>query len=335
MSNTAVNWAYKQNITAEISARIPAPGEATGYVDGTKVVTVKGGLKFVLVTLADMADSEHSCFPGIDLIAELTGIAPSTVRSHIDSLIGLSLVARETRRRKDGSRTSNRYYLDVDGALTAAREYEHTIGDVIDPSEDANDQAPDSGGSESVLPMPVETLINSQELAVDKRQILAAQAPDSGGAFLNHQVNHQLLSPVVPITGFELEAIEPPEPSLDDLFAEFWKIWPRKVSRAAAEKRWPTAVDLTRRGHPGPSGQTAAATLIIAAASAWAHQWTEVEHRELEHIPHAATWLHQQRWEDELPAASERRRQGRDAESLDFVARVAAREAAVGREIER
>jgi DNA-binding transcriptional ArsR family regulator len=327
VSSTAVNWAYKQNITAEISARIPAPKPAKGYVDGTKIVTVKGGLKFVLVTLADLADSEHSCFPGIEYLADKTGIAASTVRNHIESLIALGLVTKETRRRKDGARTSNRYYLDVDGTITAAREYEHTIGDVIDP----NAQAPGTGSSEDALAESD----NRQDLALDYRQISADLPPESGGAFLNHQVNHQLLTPVVPIGGFELETIEPPEPTLDDLFSEFWKIWPRKVSRAAAEKRWPAAVDLTRRGHPGPNGQTAAATLIIASASAWAHQWTEVEHRELEHIPHAATWLHQQRWEDELPAASARRPQGRDAESLDFVARIAARESATGREIER
>lgn len=149
MSNRALTWAYKQT-------------------------TVKAGRKFVLVTLADLADQEHSCFPGIVELSNLTGIGQSTVREHIEALITLGLISREQRRRKNGARTSNRYYLDVDGALAAAQ------------------QAPDSGGSEE----EPDDADKSQNLALDKRQKSAHLAPDSGGALVNPQIPEGLNGPV-------------------------------------------------------------------------------------------------------------------------------------------
>lgn len=69
--------------------------------------------KFVLVVLADYADDEHSCFPGQGLVAKRTGSSVSTVARAMKRLEEAGLVRRDRRFRKDGSRTSDRYFLPV------------------------------------------------------------------------------------------------------------------------------------------------------------------------------------------------------------------------------
>lgn len=90
MSNKAITWAYSQ--------------------------TLKAGTKFVLVTLADMADQDDSCYPGIDTLAKLTGFGPTAIRGHIDALIKAGYVTTERRHKRNGARTSDRYYLQLDAS---------------------------------------------------------------------------------------------------------------------------------------------------------------------------------------------------------------------------
>ncbi len=90
---------------------------------------------------------------------------------------------------------------------------------------------------------------------------------------------------------------EPPYPPkgvrLAEAFGLFWTAYPRKVSRAAAQKAFtkldpdkPTldriVDDLTRRFTSG--------------------EWSIAPDR-IQYIPHASTYLNQRRWEDEPPAA--------------------------------
>jgi DNA-binding transcriptional regulator PaaX len=88
MSNKAITWAFEQDLPT---------------ID-----------KFVLVVLADYADEAHSCYPGQQRIATNTGASVSTVRRALARLERHGLILRERRRRKDGSRTSDRYLLPVD-----------------------------------------------------------------------------------------------------------------------------------------------------------------------------------------------------------------------------
>lgn len=73
--------------------------------------------------------------------------------------------------------------------------------------------------------------------------------------------------------------VEPPR------FAEFWSLYPRKVARAAALKNW-IKQKLDQQ-----------ADLIIAAIQLQAPDFLA---RETDKIPHAATWLNQERWKDEI-----------------------------------
>lgn len=68
------------------------------------------------------------------------------------------------------------------------------------------------------------------------------------------------------------------------MFEEFWKCYPRRVARFAAEKEWKLMKEKERL--------TAIETIPLHA-----EQWKDTEKQ---YIPHASTWLHQKRWEDEI-----------------------------------
>lgn len=78
-------------------------------------------------------------------------------------------------------------------------------------------------------------------------------------------------------------------------FDRFWRLYPRKVGKAKAEKAWvKLKVDASLFARIG------------TALAAWcnSHDWTKDGGQ---FIPHAATWLNGKRWEDELPAAGAQR----------------------------
>lgn len=87
MSNQAITWAFGQSLPT---------------ID-----------KFVLVVLADYADEARSCYPGQERIAANTGASVSTVRRALARLEHRGLIVRERRQRRDGSRTSDRYVLQL------------------------------------------------------------------------------------------------------------------------------------------------------------------------------------------------------------------------------
>ena len=80
--------------------------------------------------------------------------------------------------------------------------------------------------------------------------------------------------------------------AVSERFTLFWKAYPKKVGKGAAEKTWkkikPTAELFN----------TIMAAIDAAKAS---EQWQRENGR---YIPNPTTWLNQRRWEDELPAAA-------------------------------
>jgi helix-turn-helix protein len=69
--------------------------------------------KFVLVLLANYADERNTCFPGQELLARNIGICTREVRRHIAALEEAGLISRERRQRVNGSRTSDRFTLNI------------------------------------------------------------------------------------------------------------------------------------------------------------------------------------------------------------------------------
>jgi len=91
-----------------------------------------------------------------------------------------------------------------------------------------------------------------------------------------------------PERGSGKPSIEPPlEPSLlnNNYFDEFYSEYPRKVGKGAARKAWAKAIkkdDVHK---------------IISSASLYAKSIVGTDQT---FVPHPATWLNQERWEDEL-----------------------------------
>ncbi|MGI3199625.1 hypothetical protein ACRJ4W_15340 [Streptomyces sp. GLT-R25] len=79
----------------------------------------------------------------------------------------------------------------------------------------------------------------------------------------------------------------PPTPPADTGFDEFWAAYPRKVAKGTARGAWVKAL---KRG--------VSAQHIIAAATRAAAQW-RAAHTELRFVPHPATWLNSERYDDE------------------------------------
>ena len=116
----------------------------------------------------------------------------------------------------------------------------------------------------------------------------------------------------------EGEKIKTEQNAQEGGFAEFWKIYPKKVGKAAAEKAWkklkPDA-DLFER-------------IMAAVETAKASdQWQRENGR---FIPNPTTWISQARWDDELPAgAAFQQQQGRTSikpDTMSILARIIAEE---------
>lgn len=66
-------------------------------------------------------------------------------------------------------------------------------------------------------------------------------------------------------------------------FEEFWKLYPRKIGKGKARDKYKSLVSKHE--------------LIITALNKQIPCWKDIE---VKYIPHPATWLNQERWEDEI-----------------------------------
>jgi hypothetical protein len=95
------------------------------------------------------------------------------------------------------------------------------------------------------------------------------------------------------------------EPSTDGMFDTFWKAYPRKVNKQAAEKAF---------NKLNPSENLFKAIMAGLENHKKSKQWTDPQY-----IPHASTWLNGKRWEDELESAANPQQQPEwDGESNPF-----------------
>ena len=92
-------------------------------------------------------------------------------------------------------------------------------------------------------------------------------------------------------------------------FTRFWDIYPRKVGKGAARTAWARA---TRKTAP---------EVITEAAHAHARTWASAD-TEARFIPHPASWLNAERWNDTLPdvAPTGRTAEDRRRGALDWAA---------------
>lgn len=71
-------------------------------------------------------------------------------------------------------------------------------------------------------------------------------------------------------------------------FDDFWLLYPRRVAKRDAQKAWQR---MSEDEH----------LAAIVAMADWRRVWRD---KEVQYIPHPATWLHGARWEDELPVTA-------------------------------
>jgi len=67
--------------------------------------------KLVYIYLHDRMDSERKAWPGLNTIAKDLSVSRSTVKRAVKDLEKAGLIRKEPHFRKNGSATSNRYYL--------------------------------------------------------------------------------------------------------------------------------------------------------------------------------------------------------------------------------
>ncbi len=75
--------------------------------------------KLVLLALADHADDDGVCWPGMRLVAQKAGISKRTAQRHVKKLEDAGLLRKETRMEDEGQ-TSNKYILAVVGDQSPA-----------------------------------------------------------------------------------------------------------------------------------------------------------------------------------------------------------------------
>jgi len=77
-------------------------------------------------------------------------------------------------------------------------------------------------------------------------------------------------------------------------FEEFWSVYPKKIAKKSAQAKYIS----TLKGE----GEIAAAE-IQSGLERWLKKW-KADKTELQYIPHATTWINQERWKDEFESKS-------------------------------
>jgi hypothetical protein len=83
--------------------------------------------KLILMALADAADDQGICWPSVPTVTNKCSVSTRTVRRVMQAIVADGLLQSEPRYRKDGSCSSNRYWLLLEG------------GDKLSPPPDRGD----------------------------------------------------------------------------------------------------------------------------------------------------------------------------------------------------
>lgn len=81
----------------------------------------------------------------------------------------------------------------------------------------------------------------------------------------------------------------------DEHFDTFWNVYPRKTNKQGAKKAW----DKIK-----PDEMLTASIMLALVKQEKSDQWAKDNGK---FIPHASTWLNQERWNDEMPGKAVRK----------------------------
>lgn len=178
MSVRAITWAYTQELSC--------------------------GAKFVLVTLADYADENRSCWPSVAKLSAKTGQADRTIRYHLEALEKSGHITRVRERRPDGTYAQYRFILQLDWpAADFARP-------AAIPADGKKQQEPAAKNDEN----------QRQNLPRNNRHLEPSIYPSMRAREITHNTN------------------EEPEG-----FSKWFDAYPKKTGRHAAEREYAAAIE--------------------------------------------------------------------------------------------
>ena len=221
--------------------------------------STRGNDLLMLLAIADFADDEGNAYPAVSTLAEKCRIQG---RGANKILASLRKIGELEIRQNEGPKGTNRYRITLPACPLSHRTppvQMDTLSHGTAPPVQM-DPIPLSHGTD-------EPSVNHQEPSTR-----ACDALDSDKS--NRSCSHS--SSLV----------------VDDGFADFWKQYPKKVAKPAAEKAWRKLK---------PSGQMHADLLAGLKKQKASDQWQKDGGK---FIPHPATWLNQRRWEDAGEGAS-------------------------------
>lgn len=166
--------------------------------------------------------------------------------------------------------------------------------------------------------VPLKTITYSQKFEESSRSTPQPLVEESDRERRGEDLDQKHCSILEPLTGELLDDQRSTKRTIDksalkEWFAIFWKLYPRKVGKATAEKKFATKCKDQK-------------TLDLIIASVGAHIANAWNLAEMNFIPHATTWLNQERWNDEVshvrPTNNITNRQGSGPAGLSLVDQV-------------
>ena len=203
--------------------------------------------KLVLLSLADRANESHECYPSTKRLCHDTGLYRETIFEAIKAMEDLGLIIVERQLGK-----GNRF------TLVGVQSRHQNNGETVTSRKKPTSQEKPTGSAKQ----PVGKSRLHQSGKADSHQSGKADTESINESIKNH-----------------ISEISP--------FEEFWKAYPRKVSKDAAQKAWVKCK---------PPLQD------VLQALAWqvrSEQWRQDNGA---FIPYPATYLNKGRWKDEPPA---------------------------------
>ena len=189
--------------------------------------------KLVLICLANYAGKDGEAHPGQQRLAQDTGLSDRSVRTACKALEEAGLIVREHRQRSDGSRTSDRYFLQLSNRK-----------DLPDDEE-------------------------------SNRKNLSIQPEGASGQYIANAISEPSEEPS------DARASDP-----QSEFDVFWAQYPRKVAKPPALKAFSKA----RKANSFEA--------IMAGVAKHTAAW-DASGTEKQFIPHPATFLNNERFNDE------------------------------------
>jgi hypothetical protein len=204
----------------------------------------------ILLALADQSDDDGLCWPSIAYIARKTRLHEDTVNRNLRSLIDRGEVSREERPGRSNLLRIIRTPLQETGGSSSGGF---------------------SSGGSSAPPTPPQ----------------AAPPPPRSGPPQNHQEpprepSSRTADPSMALVLVTADATTVSEPTFED----FWRAYPKKRSRADAQRAWAKAIKARKVG---------AAELVAAAE----RLRDDPNLPDLTYVPNGATWLNGERWNDD------------------------------------